>query len=175
MTIDTLRQPSVVVVGRLVGAYGVKGWLRVMSFTRPITNILNYKPWLIRQADDLRYLNLLIANTHGKRLVVSVDGVVDRTQALSLVGCEVMIDKVQLPPTQKSEFYWHDLLNLKVFNADNLLLGLVAEIIETVNHDVLVVTNDENRYLIPYVPDVYIKDVDIERGVLCVDWQPSYC
>jgi 16S rRNA processing protein RimM len=93
---------------------------------------------------------------------------------MALVSSEIAIDRGQLPVAKEGEFYWHDLINMQVINQQDEMLGVVTELLETGANDVLVVEADKQRYLIPYVRDVYIKDVDIELGVIRVDWQSDY-
>ncbi|MFT5426928.1 MAG: 16S rRNA processing protein RimM, partial [Gammaproteobacteria bacterium] len=79
-----------------------------------------------------------------------------------------------LPATKEGEFYWHHLINMQVVNEQNEILGVVTELLETGANDVLVVEAEKQRYLIPYVQDVYIKDIDIEQGIMQVDWQSDF-
>lgn len=174
MMTNAQEQADIIVVGRLVGVYGVKGWLKLMSFTRPITNILAYGSCLIQQAQQWQQFSLLEGKPHRKGLVVAFEGVLDRDQARLLVGSEIAINKKQLPVATAGEFYWHDLLNAQVINVDNELLGVVTDILETAVNDVLVVVDDQQRRFIPYVLGVYIKDVDIIQGFVRVDWQSDY-
>jgi len=167
-------EASIIIIGKIVGVYGIKGWLKILSFTRPRQNIFDYGPWLVKQSEEWQEIQLLEGKPQGKGLVASLEGITDRDEAMALVSSEIAIDRDQLPEPKEGEFYWHDLINMQVINQQNEVLGVVKELLETGANDVLVVEADKLRYLIPYVQDVYIKDVDTEQGVIQVDWQSDY-
>ena len=162
---------GLIIIGKIVGVYGIKGWSKILSFTRPRENVFNYGPWLVKQNSEWLEIQLLEGKPQGKGLVASLEGITDRNEAMALVGSEIAIDRARLPAPEEGEFYWHDLINMQVINKQNETLGVVTELLETGANDVLVVEADKQRYLIPYVQDVYIKDVDTEKGVIQVDWQ----
>ena len=164
-------ETSLIVIGKIVGVYGIKGWLKILSFTRPRENIFNYGPWLVKQNEEWLEMQLLEGKPQGKGLVASLEGITDRNKAMAFASSEIAIHRDQLPAAKEGEFYWHDLINMQVINQQNEVLGVVTELLETGANDVLVVEADKQRYLIPYVQDVYIKDVDTEKGVIQVDWQ----
>ncbi len=167
-------EASIIIIGKIVGVHGIKGWLKILSFTRPRQNIFDYGPWLVKQSEEWQEVQLLEGKPRGKGLVASLEGISDRDEAMALVSSEIAIDRDQLPEPKEGEFYWHDLINMQVINQQNEVLGVVKELLETGANDVLVVGDDKQRYLIPYVQDVYIKDVDTEQGVIQVDWQSDY-
>jgi len=167
-------QASLIVIGKIVGVYGIKGWIKILSFTRPRENILEYGPWLIKQNNEWLEIHLLEGKPQGKGLIASFAGIRDRDEALALVGSELAIDKDKLPAPEEGEFYWHDLINMQVINQQNEVLGVVKELLETGANDVLVVETDKQRFLIPYVHGVYIRDINIEQGIIQVDWQTDY-
>ncbi len=157
-------------MGRISGIYGVKGWIRVFSYTRPAENILNYPFWYLKHRDDETLHKVREGRTQGKGLVVSLEGIEDRDTARLLVGADIYIERDQLPSLPEGEYYWTDLLGLQVINRQGQSLGEVVEILETGAHDVLVVKG-EGRELIPWVWGTYLLDVDLEAGRITVDWQ----
>ena len=167
-------ETNLIVIGKIVGVHGIKGWLKILSFTRPRENILKYGPWLVKQDNEWPEMQLLEGKPQGKGLIVSLEDITDRNEAMALVGSELAIDRDSLPAAKAGEFYWHDLINMQVINQQNEVLGVVKELLETGANDVLVVGADKQRYLIPYIKDVYIEDVDTEQGVIQVDWQSDY-
>jgi 16S rRNA processing protein RimM len=169
--VDMQNEVSPIIIGKIVGVYGIKGWFKVLSFTRPKENILEYDPWLVKQNEEWQEMPFVEGKTQGKGLIACFEGITDRDKALSLVGTEIAIKQQQLPATREGEFYWHHLINMQVVNEQNEILGVVTELLETGANDVLVVEAEKQRYLIPYVQDVYIKDIDIEQGIMQVDWQ----
>lgn len=161
-----------VTVGKVAGLYGVQGWVKVYSYTRPPGNILDYKPWYVRRASGLERRQVLDGRVHGKGLVARLEGVDDRDAARGLIGAEIAIQRRQLPATQTNEFYWTDLLGLAVVNREGRVLGQVDRIMETGANDVLVVRGDRER-LIPLVP-AYVVRVDPPHRCIEVDWGEDY-
>jgi 16S rRNA processing protein RimM len=159
------------VLGRITGAYGVRGWVKVFSETDPIENILEYSPWYLGKSDDAR--DVIEAKRHGRGLIVRVEGCDDRDQAAALVGVEIAVDRDRLPPPDADEFYWADLEGLAVETMDGTALGKVERLFSTPGNDVMVVTGDRER-LIPFLWEQVIKDVDLTRGIIRVDWDPDF-
>jgi 16S rRNA processing protein RimM len=165
-----------VVVGKVSSAFGVKGWLKINSFTDPVTNILQFNPWYlqIREAESSwKSVKVTSGRAHGKQVVVQLDGVNDRNQAELLRGLEIAVKRDQLPETEDNEYYWVDLEGLKVINREGIDLGVVESLLETGANDVLVVQGDKER-LIPYVMDEYVLEVNLDSGTILVDWDPDF-
>ena len=165
-----------VVVGKISSAFGVKGWLKINSFTDPVTNILQFKPWYLQTRQihqPWKSVKVLAGRAHGKQVVVQLEGLNDRNQAELMRGLEIAVKRDQLPETQDDEFYWVDLEGLKVVNREGVELGVVDALMETGANDVLVVRGEKER-LIPYVMDEYVLDVDLDAGTIIVDWDPDF-
>ena len=163
------RNKRVVVVGKAVGVFGVNGWLRIYSYTRPKENIFSYSPWLLQFDAGYRERKLREGKIHGKGLIALVQGIEDRTQALTVIGQDIAVYRYQLPELPAGEFYWCDLMQQTVVTLDDIELGKVVAIEETGANDVLVVEG-EQRYLIPMVMDKFVKEVDMEKQRILVDW-----
>lgn len=157
-----------VTVGRVIGLYGVRGWVKVYSHTRPREAILNYSPWQIAVDGVWRSLELAEGRPQGKGIVARLAGYSDRDAATRLVGNDIAIDMAQLPPAGEQEYYWAELEGLRVVNRVGETLGQVSYLFETGANDVLVVQGERER-LIPFAKDV-IQRVDREAGVIYVDW-----
>lgn len=172
-------------MGRVGAAYGVKGWLKLQSYTSPAQGLFDYQPWLLRRPavgpasslEDLETLGqkhaLVEGRVHGNILVAKLAGMNDRTAALHLTGYEILIRRSQLPALPAGVYYWADLIGLQVKNLQGRDLGRVTELLETGANDVLVVSGDGER-LIPYVKDHYVICVDLSAGVMTVDWPDDY-
>lgn len=158
-----------VVLGRIVGSFGVRGWVKVYSETSPIENIFRYSPWLMGAAE----CRVLGWRRHGKGLVAQIQGCEDRDAACALIGEPVAIRRNQLPPPSADEFYWVDLQGLEVETLDGRPLGRVSHLIETGANDVLVVRGERER-LVPFVWGQFIADVDFGAGRIRVDWDPDF-
>jgi 16S rRNA processing protein RimM len=159
------------VLGRISGVYGVRGWVKIFSDTEPRENILTYKPWYLGRSRSLR--NAEEGRRQGKGLVARLEGCEDRDQAAALVGQEIAVRRDQLSPPRADEFYWADLEGLAVENLDGIPLGRVDYLFATSANDVLVVKGDRER-LLPFVWDQVVRDVDLELGRMLVDWDPEF-
>jgi len=161
---------DIVVVGRVVGAFGVRGWVRVQSFTDPPANLLEYGPWLLETSDGWRPADLLVARAQAQGLVAELATVTDRDGAERLKGTHVGVPASSLPAAEADEYYWRDLIGLEVRTLDGARLGDVADILATGANDVLVVAlSAGGRELIPF-DRRFVPEVDLAGGYLSVDW-----
>jgi len=162
-------------VGKISGAFGVKGWVKIYSFTDPRENILSYSPLYLARKGAWVEVKVVDGRLQGKGVVMSFDGVTDRDQVLPLVGVELAITKAQLKPAGKDEYYWSDLIGMAVVNVQEQQLGHVDSLLENGAHDVLVVVNkDKTERLIPFVLDDIVELVDLDNKVIRVDWELDY-
>ncbi len=163
-------------VGKISGVFGVKGWVKVFSFTEPRENILEYKPLYVLRHGDWLPIDVNGGQLQGKAVVMSLENVTDREQAMALIGSELAIKRSQLVETEDDEFYWADLIGLSVVNTEDQLLGQVDHLLETGANDVLVVDaiEPDTQYLIPFVLEKTVLDVDLENKQIRVDWQTDY-
>lgn len=161
-----------ITVGHISGVYGVHGWVKVFSHTEPRENILGYSPWHIRRAERWEPIALLDGRRQGKGVIARLEGCADREHARALIGAEIAVEREQFDETAPGEYYWADLVGLEVVTRDGVTLGRVDHLIETGANDVLVVAGERER-LIPFVPDRYIVEVDVEGGRMVVDWAPE--
>ena len=161
------------VMGRISGPYGVKGWVRVRSYTRQPDDLLTYLPWYLRTGDTWQAWKLLEGRPHGKGLVVRFPDCGDRESAEALAGTDIGIYRSQLPQTENNEYYWNDLVGAQVVTLDGEVLGTVNHLLETGANDVLVVTGDRER-LIPFIQGKVVASVDLDAGIIRVDWDTDY-
>lgn len=162
-------------VGKISGAYGIKGWVKIYSFTDPRKNILSYSPLYISQKGTWVEVKVIEGRLQGKGVVMSLDGVTDRDQVLPLVGLELAISKAQIKPAGEDEYYWSDLIGMTVVNLQDEQLGQVDNLLENGAHDVLVVVDrDKTERLIPFVLDDIVELVDLNESIIQVDWKSDY-
>lgn len=165
---------ELIVLGRITGLYGVRGWVKVFSHTQPRENILSYPLWEIGDAAQWRTIALEDGRVHGKGVVAKLKGCDDRDAAAALMGRSIAIRREQLPPAAEGEYYWADLVGLAVSNLEGVSLGVVDQLLETGANDVLVVVQDELERLIPFVQGQFVKEVDLANRRLIVDWDPEF-
>ena len=165
---DTLKQP--VLLGRIVGLFGVRGWVKVYSYTEPREAVLDYENWLLGRNDDWQTVELAEGKRHGKSVIARLQGIEDRDAAATLVGSDIGISRERLPEPGDGSYYWADLEGLTVVHKDGTELGKVAYVMATGANDVLV-TEGPNERLIPFVTEKVVLDVDSAAGVITVDWE----
>ena len=176
------KRSNLVNVGRVAGAFGVKGWLKVTSNTEPAENILQYSPWWVKTKHGVKAMKV---DDHGQRnggLTIHFEGVDDRDDAVLYTLCDIAVERSQFADLDAGEFYWHQLIGLNVVSEfENKLynLGQVKNMLETGANDVFVVAPTEesidgNERLVPYVPDVYVKSISLEEQKIVVEWDPEF-
>lgn len=160
-------------VGKISGVFGVKGWVKVFSYTDPRENILDYSPWLLNKVPESREVRVLEGKVQGKTIVAHLQGIDDRNAAAMLAGCSISIARSQLPKAGEGEYYWTDLVGLQVVTQNGVDLGRVDYLIATGANDVLVVQGDRER-LIPFLQGQTIIEIDLQGGRMMVDWDPEF-
>lgn len=170
-------------LGEISGLHGVQGWVKVFSDTQPRENIFSYKPWLIyHQGPEglkAQQLEVLHWRKQGKTLVAKLKGLDDREQARALLGSVVAIEAKQLPDLNNDEYYWHQLVGMKVltdYDDSETELGIVEELIETGSNDVMIVRSaDKNKeHLVPWILGEYVLSVDLQANLIRVHWDPEF-
>lgn len=165
---------AVLVVGRVCGAFGCDGWVRVFSCTEVREDIARYRRWLIG-GDSWTGFDLIEARAHADGLIAKLAGINDRDAAKALGNRAIGVAKEQLPARAPGEYYWFELAGMKVVNLRGEPLGAVARLIATGANDVLEVSDGAATCLIPWVEDVFVKRVDTRAGMLEVDWRREWC
>lgn len=168
------ENPTLITVGQVGAAHGVKGGLKIHSHTEPKDQILNYLPWHVKIGQQWQILKVKSAQPAGQYFIVYFENYTDRDQARLLTGAEIAIERDQLPKLAINEFYWQDLIGLSVVNLEGVNLGTVTSLIETGSNDVLIVKQDKKERLIPYLRDSFIKEIDLEKQLILVDWDPDF-
>ena len=168
-----------VTMARIGKPHGLKGWVRIHSYTEPKSNIGNYRIFHIRSESTPTEIEMDQIKQQGNVLVAHFKGFDQPEQSQELVGLELKISKADLPSLQTGEFYWHQLQGLNVVNLEGRNLGVVARLMETGANDVLVVSPSENSIdqverLIPYLPDSVVKSIDLKQEVIKVEWEADY-
>jgi 16S rRNA processing protein RimM len=161
-------------VGRVLGAWGIKGWIKVLPFAADPQALFSTKRWHLRPPDGPGVeppplLRVTESRQQGDYVVAGAQEVLDRNAAEALKGARVFVARSSFPTVGNDEYYWVDLIGCAVVNRDGVALGTVADLIDTGAHSVLrVVSGDEER-LIPFVA-AYIDAVDLPTRSITVDW-----
>lgn len=163
-----------IVVGKIGAPHGIKGWVKIHSYTEEPLKILDYSPWFIKQGGDWQTVEVLDARPHGRVIVASLQGNDSRDQAEQMKNIEIAVQRQQLPAPATGEYYWVDLIGLQVINTRNEKLGIVDRLMETGANDVLVVREQGVERLIPYVPNEFVLEVNLDEGFIQVDWDSDF-
>jgi len=162
------KRSEPVLLGKVVATHGIKGQLRIAVFSGEFETILSLSSLMLKGPDGImETFEVAVSAVHGKKTLVALKGYGTINQALHLVGRELYVTREQMPELAEGEYYWCDLLGLKVLTDKGELLGLIADIIATGSNDVYVVKNDEREYLIPALEDV-VLDIDLDKGIMTV-------
>jgi 16S rRNA processing protein RimM len=164
---------SRIALGRITGSFGVRGWVKVLSYTQPPEQILEFPVW---RADlpggGIQKLTHLEGRRHGKGLVARLEGIEDRDQATALARQELWIERRELPALRSGEHYQADLVGLEVVNLEGHVLGRVDHFLETGANAVMVVIGEKEHWL-PMVPR-HVQRVDLGQRRITVDWDPDF-
>lgn len=172
---------DIVVIGKITSAFGVKGGVKVFSFTQPRLNILNYNPWLLKVDGQWQSVKLKSGRQQGKSIAVNLDGIADRNQAEGLSGTEIGVYASQLPEPSADEFYWRELEGMRVINTEGVDFGFVSHLIETGSNDVMVVKEtaeqasgkERKERMVPFIADA-IVEVSRENRMITVEWDADF-
>ena len=159
-------------MGRVVGAFGLNGWVKVKVFTESADTLGTFPHWLVQSGESWREMALEDFQIHSKGPVAKLAGCDDRDAADALRGAEVAVTREALGEAEDGTVYWVDLVGLEVVDESGTRLGEVEALFESGETSVLVVKGARQR-MIPFVPQ-YVKAVDREARRITVDWKADY-
>ena len=156
-------------IGRIAGAHGVKGALKILSFAESPSDFESGSLIHLRgnQGGEKAY-TIQWAKPHGRGVLLSLAGIDNRSKAKSLIGAELFIEKKSLPALEEGTHYWFDIIGLSVFTLNNEYIGQVTSIIPTGSNDVYVVQDMDKEILVPALESV-VTDIDLENKRMTVD------
>lgn len=163
-----------ILLGRIVGAFGIRGQIKIESWTEPRDAIFRYQPWILRDAlGNERQFDGSRGKESGKHLVATFPEVTDRDVVEAMRGTDIYVLRSALPPPKAGEFYWIDLEGFRVVNVEGVDFGTVSHLFSTGANDVLFVRGDRER-MVPFVEPDFVKSIDFEGGLITVDWDPDF-
>ena len=175
-----MNKEKEVTLGKVGAVYGIKGWLKIHSFTGETEAILDYFPWSLKLGNKIKSVEITDWRKHNNGLIVKIANIDDRDDAQAFVGSEILTTEASLPKLLGDDFYWRDLIGMSVVTTNGYDLGTVSDMMETGANDVLVVKANLNdgfskkERLIPYLIEQVIKSVSLENKQICVDWDPGF-
>jgi 16S rRNA processing protein RimM len=170
----SLSEQELLHVGKISGVFGIKGWVKVFSFTGYREDILQYSPWQLKKNGVTKNIEIVAGQLQNQLVVAQLKGIDDRNAAESLIGWEIFIEKSQLPPVKENEYYWSDLIGLEVENAEGVILGVIDSLLETGANDVIVVQGEERQHAIPFIQSQVVLEIDLAARKMRVDWDADF-
>ncbi|HAQ88643.1 MAG TPA: ribosome maturation factor RimM [Pseudomonas sp.] len=169
---------DLIVIGKIVSVHGVRGDVKIYSFTDPIDNLLEYRRWTLRRGDEVKQVELVKGRLQGKILVATLKGLTDREEARTYADFEICIPRSELPQLTGDDYYWYQLQGLTIINQVEQVLGRVDHLLETGANDVMVVkpfdgSLDDRERLLPYTDQCVLK-IDLEAGEMRVEWDADF-
>lgn len=169
---------ELLVIGKIVSVHGIRGEVKVFSFTDPIANLLEYRTWTLRREGEERQVELVKGRAQNKFLVAKLKGLDDREEARTFIGFEICVPLDSLPDLTDGEYYWYQLVGLKVIDQDGQLFGRIDHLLETGANDVMVIkpctgSLDDRERLLPYT-DQCVLAVDLQAGEMRVEWDADF-
>lgn len=167
-----------IVIGKIGAPFGVKGWVKITTYTDEIEGVFSYSPWLLGEAE--KEYTVDVWRTHNKGVVAKLIGVESRDDADSIKNLDVSIKAAQLPQLTDDEYYWRDLVGMQVVTEAGYNLGAVKELFETGSNDVMLIRANPNdafgqkERMVPVLFDQVIKQVDMQARTIKVDWDPGF-
>lgn len=163
-----------VVLGRVSAAHGIRGWLRVASYTEPPEALLDYPRWLLRRADgtEVPYELRDAESGGGPHMRVALTGVDDRNAAELLRGCDIAVPRSELPPANEREYYQQDLLGFEVVNLEGVKMGVLSHFVDGAAQPLMAIKGARELW-IPAVP-LHLKRVDLAARTVVVDWPSDW-
>lgn len=156
-------------IGEVVKAHGIRGEIKVYTFSECPDNLKLYKNLVLQEQGQsaTRTYSLVKSRSQGKLAIVQLQGVNTRDEAEALQGSEVWVSKLELPGLQPGEYYWHQLVGLQAVTETGTILGTISGLFATKAHDVMVIVDAEQEYMVP-VKDEIIKQVDAKSGKVII-------
>jgi 16S rRNA processing protein RimM len=160
---------ELIAVGKINGTHGVKGHLKVYSYSGNIESLKAVRIAILRSPDSATTAEYEVKSVkpHGSGFILGLNNLDDIDQALTLVGSELCLKRNQFPEPEDDEYYWCDLIGLRVFTDEGVELGTITDIFETGSNDIYVVRNGKQEYMIPAVASV-INSVDLPGGKMII-------
>jgi 16S rRNA processing protein RimM len=162
-------------VGRILGPWGVKGWVHVQAYAAEPEALFSSRQWWLGAAGQARRWRVAQSKEHGSGIVAQLHDVLDRSAALALKGLPIWVPRTAFPTPADDEYYWVDLIGLEVVNREGVTLGQVTELFATGPTSVLRVRRgaegdpEARETMIPFV-NAYVDEVQLPERRIRVDW-----
>ena len=167
-----MTDPLYILIGKIGSPYGVRGWIKVITYTEFGANILSYQPWYLSPNHNEQVEVILEdSRIQNDTVLIKIKDLETPEEVGRFSGRDIFIKRDQLPSLKKNEYYWSDLVGLTVINKEGKDLGKVIYLMSTGSNDVLVV-KAEKEHGIPYIWGSVVLNVDLNKKEILVDWEP---
>jgi len=169
-----------VLLGKINGLFGIKGWIKVFSYTQPRDKVVEYKHWYLGddQHRQLEQVEVEQGQSHKAGVIAKLKSINDRDDAVRLLNQNIWVAVDQLETLSEDEYYWFQLIGLEVYDVDSNYIGKIKDLMETGANDVIVVAGEgkhtKKEHLIPYLQGQVIKNIDLEQQRMVVEWDTDY-
>ena len=166
-----MKSDKKILVGKISNPHGIKGWVKVISFTDPIENILSYKQWIISDKETEKTYYLEDSRVQGNKIVIKLENVNNRNDAVLLKNLQIEVNRSDLPELDQNSYYWEDLADFNVIDIKGNHVGKVDSLFRTGSNDVLVIIDETKaRLLVPFIMEEGITYVDLAKELISIDW-----
>ena len=164
-----IDRKELVLIGKVAATHGIRGQLRIVSFSGEAESILSQRRLVFKGPnDESETFEVANSSVHGKRVLISLKSLEDINKVEYLVGREIYVERGQLSELPEGEYYWCDLIGLKVYTVHGEYLGILSEIMAAGSNDIYVIRNGEKEFLIPAVEEI-VTNIDLRESVIIVD------
>ena len=164
-----LTKSDLVVIGSIGKSHGLKGAFFLNSYCEPEDNFFTYKRFFLIQDNEILEFSIKTKQSRSRKNIINISGIETLDEIKKLTNTEIYTLSEYLKPIE-GEYFWKDLLNLDVFNENKEFIGVISEIRNYGANDTLIIKNNSSETLIPFVKDIFIKKVDLGKGLMIVDW-----
>ena len=166
-----MRSEKKILIGKISNPHGIKGWVKIISFTDPIENILSYKKWIISDEEREKTYSLEDSRVQGNKIVIKLENINNRNDADLLKNSVIHVNRSDLPELDENSYYWEDLVDFNVIDIKGNPVGKVDSLFRTGSNDVLVIIDEtRERLLVPFIMEEVIKYVDLAKEIISIDW-----
>ncbi|WP_158527425.1 ribosome maturation factor RimM [Pelagibaculum spongiae] len=173
-----MSESEMVVLGQIGAAHGLRGWVRVQTFTDDPETVFKHPNWVLEKNGQRTQVKVESRRPSGKYYLAKVDCSNDCDQAKSLTGSNILIERRLLPNLDEGDYYWTDLEGLNVVTREGFALGKIHHLMETGSNDVLVIRGqykgERKEHVLPFLPDDVVLEVDLKAQQMTVDWDPEF-
>jgi 16S rRNA processing protein RimM len=167
-----------VLVGTIGKPYGLKGWVKINSYTEPVSNILDYRPWYLEAPRKSSHppilpIEIIEQRAQGQQILARLSTCTTPESACLYTNYKIYVEREKFSALVEGQYYWTDLEGLKVYTCENIYLGIISAIYATGANDILVIV-DKKRHLVPFLLDQTIKSIDLENKIMIVDWEAEF-